>query len=42
MFVANAMRGSGKKVGPGDGPKPKAPGLNQSGSRSREGEFNYS
>ena len=42
MFVANAMRGSGKKVGPGDGPKHKAPGLDQCGSRSREGEFNYS
>ena len=33
MFVANAVRGSSEKVGPGDGSKPKAPG------RRREGEF---
>ena len=39
MFVANAVRGSSEKVGPGDGSKPKAPGLNQSFSRRREGEF---
>ena len=39
MFVANAVGGSGEKVGPGDGPQPKSPGLKQNISRGREGEF---
>ena len=40
MLVAEAVRGSGKEMGPRDGTKPKAPGLNETISSRQEGKFN--